>query len=123
MHISEETGIHKGMISKWWKGAGGVTLKRMRPVITGGYALVMCPDEFKQMAYGSNYVLEHRLVVARTLGRCLNTSETVHHVNGDKLDNRIENLQLRNGRHGKGACLRCADCGSNNIVGERIRGS
>lgn len=60
-------------------------------------------------------VLEHREVMESMIKRPLESWETVHHLNGDRLDNRPENLQLRSGRHGKGVIHRCLDCGSMNI--------
>lgn len=66
-----------------------------------GYTLIVlrADDPFFSMAtqartenYG--YIREHRLVMARKLGRCLKSSEVVHHLNGIRDDNREENLAL-----------------------------
>lgn len=40
------------------------------------------------------YKREHILVVEKSLGRNLFPNEVIHHINGNKVDNRLENLQL-----------------------------
>lgn len=57
-----------------------------------GYKTLWLPDHPSAMKAG--YILEHRLIMEQHLGRRLLPNEVVHHINGDKLDNRVENLEV-----------------------------
>jgi hypothetical protein len=103
-----------GPASARWRGGRSVT--------KAGYVWVLTTEE--DLAYCTptsvGYVLEHRLVMGRALGRRLRPEETVHHINGQHGDNRLENLQLRQGKHGKGVVMTCNACGSHDISATEI---
>lgn len=81
-----------------------------------GYVFVYLPPEKRPAGRETvPHQPEHRAVMAESLGRWPESWETVHHINGNRQDNRPENLQLRSGRHGKGHILRCRCCGSSDI--------
>ena len=62
--------------------------------LSHGYWYVPVPSELRHLSGGETEIAEHRLVMAKLLGRALQVDETVHHRNGDRLDNRPENLEL-----------------------------
>ncbi len=97
----------RGELSTNWKG-GRIVSKR------DGYVLVVAPDghPYAKSGGGGNkgkYILEHRLVMEGILGRYLLPDEDVNHINGDKGDNRPENLSVvRHYAHYQEMC--CPKC-------------
>ena len=68
-----------------WKG--GKTISR-------GYIVLNLPNK--------RHILEHRYIMEQHLGRKLNKKEVIHHINGNKTDNRIDNLKIvTNSQHNK----------------------
>ena len=88
-------GSRQGHHAPKWKGG-------IRFVNNSGYVMVYSREFPEMNTSGKCYVLEHRLIMARHLGRALRKNERVHHRNGDRADNRLENLELWIGGHPAG---------------------
>jgi len=57
-----------------------------------GYLRILKPEH--PLANKAGYVAKHTLVMEKHLGRFLTRKEVVHHINGDKQNNKIKNLKL-----------------------------
>lgn len=73
--------------SSVWKG--GETIK-------SGYVFTYCPEH--PYAQSNGYIKRARLIMEAHIGRVLLPTEAVHHINGIKNDDRIENLMLFSSR-------------------------
>lgn len=79
----------------------GTTRARTRTRTDRGYIRVRDFEPFFEPMSTNGSIFEHRLVMAQSLGRCLQKWEVIHHKNGIKYDNRLDNLELvsSNGQH------------------------
>jgi len=71
-----------------WKGG--------RHVAPNGYVKVLMPDH--HLADSKGYVYEHRIVAENLLGRKLLPGEIVHHIDGNKQNNSLSNIQVEPSR-------------------------
>lgn len=95
---------HLGSKNYFWKG--GRTKNAM------GYIRIYSPNHPSSL---HNYVLEHRLIMEKIIGRYLTRNEIVHHKNGIKDDNRPENLHLTIKGKNWHPCL-CPKCGFDFLI-------
>src|SRR3990167_938541 len=74
---------------KHWNWKGG------RTITPEGYVLTHMPEHPKSKPNG--YIYEHRLIMEKKIGRYLHRWEIVHHIDGNRQNNKPENLKLVRG--------------------------
>ena len=70
-----------------WRWNGGIKK-------SSGYICILKPEH--PLCDNQGYIREHRFIMEKHLGRHLKPEEIIHHLNGIKTDNRLENLALCN---------------------------
>jgi hypothetical protein len=90
-------------ISKAVSGKNNHQWKGGKIITSGKNKYILIKNHKHPFATKTGYILEHRLVMEKHLGRYLKPEEIVHHINRNTLDNKIENLKLffNNSEHSK----------------------
>ena len=64
-----------------------------------GYRHISVPKKLRHLSGGKTKIAEHRFVMAQHLGASPDLRRVVHHINGKRTDNRLENLELWSTSH------------------------
>lgn len=95
----------KGEKSPRWNGGK----RKVQSKNKQGYYVFLLKPEHPSAQPSTGYIAEHRFVMEEHLGRQLQDDENVHHINGVKHDNRIENLAVvkHSNHYGELCCPHC----------------
>jgi hypothetical protein len=82
----------KRKIAESQLGEGNSVWKGGRTIAAGGYVTILKPNH--PFADVNGRIKEERLIMEKHIGRYLKPEEIIHHKNYNKMDNRIENLEI-----------------------------
>lgn len=95
--IAKEFSLHRELIYKWLK-RNNIKMRKNGEHLIGkrphNYIGIHRNGKYLEMFVSKKKILSHRKIMEDFLHRKLKKNETVHHINGNPTDNRIENLQL-----------------------------
>ena len=85
--------LHRNKVKVRTRSESQIDLRtgKNHPYYKGGN---ISPYGYKRVYVNKKCVQEHRYIMEKNIGRLLKTTEIIHHINGDKLDNKIINLQI-----------------------------
>jgi len=100
--LAKDLKMSTGRIQKLLKDSGATirhighhVYKASRTVNDNGYVIITLPFEYRHFAIRKGHAIaEHQFIMMKYLGRKLFKDENVHHLNGNRQDNRLENLEL-----------------------------
>ena len=102
----------KGLHNKQVRGQKNYRWNNGRLIASTGYVLVRVPDGHP-FRHVNGYAFEHLVVLCEVLGADALKGKIVHHINGDKTDNRVENLRaMTRGEHNAEHLMTRGRCGT-----------